>query len=105
MKQNLQWLGGPIRMPDSMKSPDTKPEKEAGETDTDYYCRTLNMRVLLQDEKTSKFLHISDEWLDTSKGAMAFQQADEAKRYAVKKKLIGVQVVLQFPDGHLDVVV
>ncbi len=88
-----------------MKPTDQTPDKVPGETDTEYYCRTLKMRVLLQDEKTLKFLHISDEWSDKAEGAMAFLQAIDAKKYAVKMKLTGVQVVLQFPNGHLDVVI
>ncbi|MEO6182771.1 MAG: hypothetical protein ABIP71_06695 [Verrucomicrobiota bacterium] len=86
-----------------MKPPDNDSEKAPGETDTDYYCRTLKMRVLLQDEKTLKFLHFFDQWLDASAGAMAFQQTAEAKRYAERKNLAGVQVVLQFPEGSLDI--
>ena len=105
MKQNLQWRRGATRIYSTMKSQDRTPEKTPGETDTDYYCRTLKVRVLLQDEKTLKFLHISDEWLDTAVGALAFQQTDEAKKYAEKKNFDGVQVVLQFPSGHLDIVV
>ena len=87
-----------------MKSKDRNPEKTPGETDTDYYCRTMKVRVLVQDEKTLKFLNIADEWLDSAQGAMSFQQTEEAKSYAEKKKLTGVQFVLQFPNGHLDVV-
>ena len=62
------------------------------------------MRVLLQQKNSGLYLKREGDWTGNPNEADDFRSSAQAIDYCVRNRLAGLQLVLKFPEQHLDIV-
>ena len=63
-----------------------------------------SMRIVLRQARTGLYLQPSGEWTTSRETARPFENGSAAYSWAREQRLIGLDIVLTFPDPQYDFV-